>query len=290
MATELPIPTILNIGKLSQVLSTVSNQKNLLFKGGVTDDRLPITIYQVWKPLSLRYAANPNDSTVRQVAEYLLSLCGPYALQAQNIINNLAGSLPVITGPSNQSVAVGANAVFSVSVTSSTNVTYQWFQNGVLIPGATSSSYTVPNAQTSQSGNTYFVTATNATGSVTSNTATLTVTASITGYLYYTTTNPGPTLLANSDPFSYQITYSITHNQPISIPLTTAAANNVYLVVKVPSTESAKTTWFNTNLNQGIIPPPADFVFATPTTFGGWTYYYTKQLVSLDPTQPLLLS
>src|ERR1700744_1554164 len=106
MPSELSIPLILNIGKLCQVLSSVDNQKNTLFKGATIDQRLPVTIYQVWKPLSLRYAANPSDSTVRQVAEYLLALCGPYALQAQNILNNLAGSLPTISGPSNQSVNV----------------------------------------------------------------------------------------------------------------------------------------------------------------------------------------
>jgi hypothetical protein len=285
--TEYTIQQLINIGKLSQVLANVDNQNKLLLQSGNLDPRLPVSIYQVWKPLSLRYAANPNDPTLRQVGEWLWQLCGTYGIQSANAINKISGSAPVLSGPSNQSVNVGATATFSVSVTGAIPTFYQWFVNGVLIPGANSASYLVTNAQLTQSGNTYFVTVATSAGLAVSNTATLTVTASITGYLYYTPTNPGPTLLANSDPFSYQINFPITHNQPLSITLTTLAANNQFLVIKVPSTESTKTTWYNTALNNGTIP---DLVFEPMVSFGGWDYYYTASLVSLDPTQVLTLT
>lgn len=274
MATELPISTIIQIGKLSQALSNVDNDKNIYFKGGVLDIMLPKKIYWVWKPLALRYAANPADTTLRQVAEWLLQLCGPYGLQAQNILNNLGGALPVITGPTNQSVLVGANAVFSVSVVSSSNVTYQWFQNGVAIPGAVSNSYTLTNAQTSQSGNTYFVTATNASGSVTSNTATLTVTASLAGSYYQGTTDYSTLLLAGTDSVVYLGTFPITTGQPLSVTFPNKVATE-YIVVKYPATETTKTSYLNpppSGPDTGPIPNIALEV----TTIGAWKYIFSR--------------
>jgi hypothetical protein len=93
--------------------------------------------------------------------------------------------------------------------------------------------------------------------------------------------------LANSDPFSYQIAFPITHNEPLSITLTTAAADNQFEVIKVPNGESVKTIWFNTALNNGTIP---DLIFEPMVSFGGFDYYYTASLVSLDPTQLLTLT
>ncbi len=82
-------------------------------------------------------------------------------------------SVPVITTqPVSTSVSAGGNASFTVTATNAT--TYQWFFNGASITGATSPAVTIPNAQAANAGS-YFVTATNAAGSVTSDTATLTV-------------------------------------------------------------------------------------------------------------------
>lgn len=287
MPTEYTIQQLLNIGDLSSVLASVDNGKNIFFKGAVLDPMLPRTIVRVKRSLALRYSANPSDTTLRKVGEYLLQLCGPYALQAENILNNLTGSLPVISGPTNQSVLVGGNAVFSVSVASSTSISYQWYANGVLIPGAISSSYTVNNAQLTQSGNTYFVVATNAAGSLTSNTATLTVTASLQGFLYYTNIDPGPTLRGSSDPFTYQETFAITNGQPWVMSVPVAATPNQFIVVKGPIGQSIKTQWNNGGINSGFIP---DINWQTEIAFGGMQYYYTRQSISLDPTQTLTLT
>ncbi|MEO6876025.1 MAG: immunoglobulin domain-containing protein [Opitutaceae bacterium] len=82
---------------------------------------------------------------------------------------------PVITSqPQSLTVAPGASAVFSVVVNAAPAPTYQWFFNGTSITGATSASYTVTNAQSSNAGN-YTVTVTNSLGSVTSNPANLAV-------------------------------------------------------------------------------------------------------------------
>lgn len=287
MASELPVQTILNIGDLSSVLSSVANQKNTLFKGATLDPMLPRTIARVKRSLALQFSANPSGQTIRSVAEYLLQLCGPFALQSQTVLNNLSGSLPAITGPANQTGLVGFTAVFSVSVASATTVFYQWYRDGILISGATNSSYTLTNAQLSDSGSTFFVTATNSAGQQVSSTATLTVTASIVGFLYYNASDPGPTLQGGDDPFTYQQSYTITHNASISVPIPSGATPNMYLVFKIPDTESAKNTWFSTVLNNGSIP---DSVFQSPTTFGGFTYYYTRVAATFDSPTPLILS
>lgn len=284
MASELTIPTILKIGKLSQVLFNVNNQKDTLFKGATIDPRRPRTIYEVWKPLSLRYAANPNDPTIRQMAEYLYLLSDP---QAQQILNNLNQGTLTISGPSNQSVLVGATANFTIVVTSALPYTVQWFLNGVAIPGATGTTYSKTNSQLTDSGGVFTAQVTNGGAPLTSNTATLTVTAAITGYLYYNAADPGSTLQANLDPFVYQVSYTITHNAAIPITLPGASTPNMYLVIKVPAGESAKTTWFNTALNNGSIP---DSAFQSSLTFGGFTYYYTRVAVSMDTTAVLTLS
>jgi len=287
VATEYSISALIQIGKLSQVLANVDNQNKLLLNSGNLDPRLPISIYQVWKPLSLRYAANPSDPTLRQVAEWLWQLCGPYGIQAANIINKIGGSVPVLSGPSNQSVNVGATATFSVSVSGAAPINYQWFSNGVLIPGANSASYSVTNAQLTQSGNTYFVTVNTSAGLIVSNTATLTVTANLQGAFGYFATDPGPTLQGGSDPFSYQETFGITAGNAWVMTVPVAATPNMFIVVKGPSSESVKTTWANGGLNSGFLP---DVDWQSPLVIGTQRYYYTRISISLDPTQNLQLS
>jgi glucose/arabinose dehydrogenase len=77
--------------------------------------------------------------------------------------------------PRDTTVSVGQSATFTVEATGGAPLSYQWFRNGNSINGATSASYTLNNAQTSDSGATFTVRVTNPTGSVTSNPAKLTV-------------------------------------------------------------------------------------------------------------------
>jgi hypothetical protein len=85
------------------------------------------------------------------------------------------GPPPNITvQPSNQTVLYQGTATFSVTATSGTTMTYQWLKNSADISGATSSNYTIVNAQTTDQGS-YSVLLVNGGGSVTSSNATLTV-------------------------------------------------------------------------------------------------------------------
>ncbi|MBR3556710.1 MAG: immunoglobulin domain-containing protein [Oscillospiraceae bacterium] len=92
----------------------------------------------------------------------------------------LTSSPSITTQPSNQTVAEGAKATFKVVASGTDPLTYQWqySKNGTSWTdkaGATSASYTV-TAKESYNGMLYRCIVTNAGGSVTSNTAKLTVT------------------------------------------------------------------------------------------------------------------
>ncbi|WP_158945101.1 immunoglobulin domain-containing protein [Granulicella sp. S190] len=126
--------------------------------------------------------------------------------------NGYSGAPPTITKqPVNQTVNVGQTATFSVTATGSGTLTYQWFLNGTAISGATSSTYTTPATASTDSGSVFTVTVTNASGSVTSSPATLTVTVS-------STTVPPSAPLIISQPANQTVqvgqtaTFSVTAN------------------------------------------------------------------------------
>lgn len=83
------------------------------------------------------------------------------------------GPAPTITTqPRAQAVGIGGRAVFSVTATDATS--YTWQRNGVTIAGATNATFTIPNAQSTDTA-TYTVIVGNAGGVVTSTPAPLTV-------------------------------------------------------------------------------------------------------------------
>ena len=84
---------------------------------------------------------------------------------------------PQITSqPQSITVAQGNPATFTVAVTGTAPITYQWKKGTTIIGGATSSVYTIPTVIPGDAG-TYTVTASNAAGTATSSGAVLTVTS-----------------------------------------------------------------------------------------------------------------
>ena len=79
------------------------------------------------------------------------------------------------TQPASQSIPVGQTASFSVTVSGTVPLSYQWLKNGSNIVGATSSSYTTPAISDADNGAVYAVAVSNSAGAVTSSNATLTV-------------------------------------------------------------------------------------------------------------------
>ncbi len=82
----------------------------------------------------------------------------------------------IASQPTNQSVPMGLSGSFAVKATSP-NLQYQWSRNDSPISGATASIYTTAATAFSDSGSVFTVVVSNSFGSVTSNPASLTVTA-----------------------------------------------------------------------------------------------------------------
>lgn len=288
MSLPIPVAEWIQWGQIAQFLRSEEQQNRIAFAGGGPDNFFDLLLSIVVGSVQKQYSNNNNDPNLLITAPYMMSLIGKYQIRARQIINNISGTAPSFTGPSNESTIVGTPVTFSIILTGGTApVSYQWYRNGIIIVGATGLSYTLSNPQLSDSGAMFSVMASNGAGSTPSNPATLTVTSVITGYFAYMPTDPGPTLRSNSDPFTYQETFSITHNQPLSMTVPPAATPNMYFIVKVPSAESIKTTWMNGQFNSGDIP---DAVFQSYLQFGGDTYYYPRTAATLDSTQPLTLS
>ncbi|MDB5948143.1 MAG: hypothetical protein JWQ33_3169 [Ramlibacter sp.] len=105
----------------------------------------------------------------------LVTACGGGGGGSDNSLPAVV-SAPVITSqPASQTAASGQAVTFSVSVQDASGVSYQWLRNGAAIAGEVRASYTLPLAQTGDSGSTWSVVVANAGGTVTSNVATLTV-------------------------------------------------------------------------------------------------------------------
>ena len=83
----------------------------------------------------------------------------------------------ITTQPAAQTVTAGDTATFSVTAAGTAPLIYQWQKDSTDISGATSSTYTTPATSSTDNGALYSVVVFNGAGTVTSNQATLTVSA-----------------------------------------------------------------------------------------------------------------
>src|SRR6185503_9621736 len=86
---------------------------------------------------------------------------------------------PVFTSqPASQVAVTGTTATFTAAAAGTAPIFFQWNKGGAPIPGATSTTLTITNVQSTNSGS-YTITASNSVGSVVSSSAVLTVTAAV---------------------------------------------------------------------------------------------------------------
>jgi hypothetical protein len=82
----------------------------------------------------------------------------------------------ILAQPVSQTVVLGQNAGFGISVTGNPPFTYQWYMNGTAVAGATNNTFIVQGVTAAQNGAKIYVIVGDKTGDTTSATATLTVT------------------------------------------------------------------------------------------------------------------
>ena len=122
-----------------------------------------------------------------------------------NLINALAPMPYCLTQPSSQTNTAGGSAVFSVTIGGLPPFSYRWLFNGTNLPAAANISGTASNVLTitsitSANAGNYRVVVTNASGSVTSSVATLTVNL----------LSPAMTLTSPANPCGYKSSLSFT--------------------------------------------------------------------------------
>ena len=144
-------------------------------------------------PLSYQWQKNNSNITGANSASYTTpaTVSGDNGATFRVVVSNSVGSATsnsaalavnqsavgpsITTQPANQSVNAGQTATFSVIATGTAPLAYQWQKNNANISGATSASYTTPATVSGDNGATFRVIVGNSVTSITSNSATLTV-------------------------------------------------------------------------------------------------------------------
>jgi kumamolisin len=111
--------------------------------------------YQWQKNASNINGATGSSYTIASVAA---TDAGNYSVAATNTFgqatSGTATLIPAASQPVAQNAAVGQSITFSISVTGSGGpFTYQWLKNGIIISGATNSSYTIGSVASTDAGN-----------------------------------------------------------------------------------------------------------------------------------------
>lgn len=142
-------------------------------------------------------------------------LFAPWLLAALALVAGCGGgsssdtaTAPTIsTQPASQTVTAGSSVTFSVVASGTATLSYQWRKASVAISGATSSSYTISSAASSDAGS-YDVVVSNSAGSVTSSAAELTVTSSSGTVAPSITTQPSSQTVAVGGSTSFTVVAS----------------------------------------------------------------------------------
>ncbi|GEM_PF-644593 len=113
--------------------------------------------------------------TAANAGNYTLVVSSSYGSVTSTVATLTVLLPPAIVSPlANQTAGLGSNATFTVNVTGTAPLVYQWQMNGTNLAGQTGQSLNLTNAQWSDAGN-YQVVITNNYGSITSAVATMTV-------------------------------------------------------------------------------------------------------------------
>lgn len=135
--------------------------------------------YGEWIAMNNKFTIDQDLAGADALAKKLQLDCypnnGPCSIQGTQSNVAFTGNKPIITlQPVNQQVTLGSEVAFSVIATGTPPLYYQWYRNGIILPGEVGSTMEIANTQQSDSA-TFHVVVSNAYGSVASNEVSLTV-------------------------------------------------------------------------------------------------------------------
>lgn len=137
-------------------------------QSGGPSDTYPWSSWNIWQYADTNWSGGDADVFNGNLAGFI-----------QTFVIGGTNAPSITTAPANLTVELGSNATFSVRASGQGPLGFQWLFNGTVIPGATSSNYSVSAVQLANAGG-YGVTVSNSYASVPSSTAFLSVLSELT--------------------------------------------------------------------------------------------------------------
>ena len=210
----------------------------------------------------------------------------------------------IVTPPAGATVLAGSNVTFTVTASGTAPLAYQWLKNNAAISGSTSATLTLANVSAADAAN-YSVTVTNAVGSATSASATLTVLVppAITSQpANVTVTQGNPALFtvtaSGTAPLSFRwlkngvaISGAISNVLAFSAVTTNDAANYSVAVTNIVGTIASSSATLTVLVPPAIVTQPVGVTAVagsnvsftvTATGSGALTYQWLKNGVNIS--------
>lgn len=196
------------------------------------------------------------------------------------VTGSAANSAPVFsTQPSGKTVTAGQSVSFTAAASGTPAPTFQWQKGGVAINGATNSSFSIASVAAGDAGD-YTVVATNSVGSVTSNVATLTVSAGATAPAFTTQPANQTATVGGAVTFTSLVTGSPTPTyqwKKGGVNISGATASD-FTIASVASTDAGDYTVTATNSAGAVTSNIASLIVSTAPAIPAFTTQPASQV------------
>ena len=234
-----------------------------------SDNTITATISVGTYPVGV--AISPDDTFV-----YVTNLGDNTVSRIETFATPFPAAPTIATQAQSQSTPAGGSVTFTVAASGTPPLSYQWYFKGAPISGATSPSYTISSAQSSNAGS-YTCTVANAAGTFTSSAATLTVGAAAIAFIQQPslqTIASGSTVVFSVSVGDASATYQWSLN---GVPLSDGASGSATisgsaapaLVINGAALQNAGTyTCTATNSTGTVTSDPAPLTISSTTDVG----------------------